>query len=107
MLPLTQTSLTVEVIDGASVTTNVSSVIQLFTFLNDMVVFPAVSGVTTPAELIVATPRLLEDHPLVPNAVPVAESVTASPPAVAVKAPEMVDFEYTVTEYSSVQPLAV
>ena len=107
MLPFTQTSLTVDVIDGASVTTNVSSVIQLFMFLNDIVVFPAVSGVTKPAEVIVATPVLLEDHPLVPNAEPVAESVTASPPAVAVKDPEIVDFEYAVTEYSSVQPLTV
>ena len=105
--PLTHTSITVDVIEGASVTTKVTSDVQLLTFLNDIVVLPAECGVTTPAELIVATAMSLEFHPLFPNAVLVAESVTRSPPAVAVKDPEIVDFEYAVTEYSSVQPLTV
>ena len=55
-----------------------------------IVVLPAVSGVTTPAELMVATVELLEFHPFVPNAVPLPESVTEEPPAVAVKEPEIV-----------------
>jgi hypothetical protein len=55
-----------------------------------IVVLPAVSGVTTPAELMVATAELLEFHPFVPNAVPVADSVTVLPSAVAVKEPEIV-----------------
>jgi len=58
-----------------------------------IVVLPAVSGVTTPAELMVATAELLEFHPFVPNAVPLAERVTDDPPAVAVNVPDIVGFE--------------
>ena len=72
-----------------------------------IVVFPAVSGFTTPAELIVATAVLLELHPFVPNAVPVADKVTELPPAVAVNEPEITGLALTVIEYSSVQPLTV
>ena len=83
----------IDVIEGASVTTKVTSDSQLLTFLNDMTVLPAVCGVTSPAELIVATAGSLEFHPFVPNAVPVADRLTVLPPAVAVKEPEITDFE--------------
>ena len=104
ILPSSHTSVTVEVIDGAAVTVNVTVSSHPLIFVKVISVVPAAPGVTSPEALIVATEVALEFHPFVPNAVPLAESVTDEPPAVAVRVPEIIGFAWTVTEYVSVQP---
>jgi hypothetical protein len=92
-LPSSHTSVTVEVIDGAAVTVNVTVSVHPLVFVKVISVVPEASGVTSPEALIVATDVVLEFHPFVPNAVPLAERVTDDPPAVAVKVPDIVGFE--------------
>ncbi|CAI8233356.1 MAG: Uncharacterised protein [Flavobacteriaceae bacterium] len=92
VLPLTHTSLTEEVIVGPEVTVKVAVSVQPLLLVKVMSVVPTVTGVTTPEAFIVATDVALEFHPFVPNAVPLAESVTDEPPAVAVRVPEIIGF---------------
>ena len=89
ILPLTHTSLTVEVIAGPAVTVKVAVSVHPLLLVNVISVVPTATGVTTPEALIVATEVELELQPFVPNAVPLAERVTDEPPAVAVKVPEI------------------
>jgi hypothetical protein len=92
-LPSSHTSVTVEVIDGAAVTVNVTVSSHPLVFVKVISVVPAAPGVTSPEALIVATDVVLEFQPFVPNAVPLAERVTDDPPAVAVNVPDIVGFE--------------
>jgi hypothetical protein len=92
-LPSSHTSVTVEVIDGAALTTKSAVVEQPLLFVKVIVVVPGDNGSTTPPALIVAKDVLLDDQPFMPNAVPLAERVTDDPPAVAVKVPDIVGFE--------------
>jgi hypothetical protein len=97
ILPFSQTSLTVEVIDGPVVTVKVAVSVHPLLLVNVMSVVPTETGVTTPEASIVATEVALEFHPFVPNAVPVADKLTDEPPAVAVKVPEIDGLALTVT----------
>ena len=91
-LPSSHTSVTVEVIDGAALTTKSAVVGQPLLLVKVIVVVPGDNGSTTPAALIVAKDGLLDDQPFVPKGVPVAVNVTSLPPAIPVKDPEITGF---------------
>ena len=94
ILPSSHTSVTVEVIDGAAVTTKSAVVEQPLLLVKVIVVVPGDIGSTTPfplTTLIVAKDVLLDDQP-VPKGVPVAVNVTSLPPAIPVKDPEITGF---------------
>ena len=105
--PPLQASVTVEVIDGAALTTKLTVEEQPLLFVKVIVVVPEDNGVTTPVLLTVAIAVLLEVHGLLAAAVPVAVNVSVLPLAIPVNVPEITGFAYTVTLYVSSQPVDI
>ena len=105
--PPLQASVTVDVIDGAALTTKLAVEEQPLLFVKVIVVVPEDNGVTTPVLLTVAIAVLLEVHGLLDAGVPVAVNVSVLPLAIPVNVPEITGFAYTVTLYVSSQPVDI
>jgi hypothetical protein len=105
--PPLQASVTVEVIDGAALTTKLATEEQPLLFVKVIVVVPVDNGVTSPVLLTVAIAVLLEVHGLLEAGVPVAVNVSVLPSAIPVNVPESTGFAYTVTLYVSSQPVDI